>query len=231
MEGGMMSRHLDAFDHAQHTAHAWLVDIGQALDTDDRRFAYRVLRAWLHALRDRLTVEGAVAFAAQLPELLRGVYYDGWQPHRAPAKYGPEEYVARFAREARISTDEVRPAASIIAKVLAERLSPGQLAETLAQLPVPLRTFVAGTSAEFAVPDTAAVDAGRAAREQLADLEARVDVLTEAIRTLAAGLELAPGAEADQQRRSRAGHLATEMLLAVEKPPAQPTRDTREIPA
>lgn len=218
-----MSRSLDAFDHAQHTAHAWLADIGRALDTDDRRFAYRVLRAWLHTLRDRLTVEGAVAFAAQLPELLRGVYYDGWQPHRAPVKYDPDEYVTRFAREARISADEVRPAAAIVAKVLDERLSPGQLAETLAQLPAPLRALVAGTGTELttAVSHSASVDAERTAQEQLADLEARVDALTEAIRALAAGFEQANDSSAEDQRRSRAAHLATEMLLAAEKPVAR----------
>ncbi|WP_407676855.1 DUF2267 domain-containing protein [Phytohabitans aurantiacus] len=63
-----------------------------------------------------------------MPELLRGVYYDGWQPHRVPVKYGLEGYVARFAREARIPADEVLPAAAIVTKVHAERLSPGQLA-------------------------------------------------------------------------------------------------------
>ena len=37
-------------------------------------YAYRVLRAVLHALRDRVTVDVAAKFAAQLPTLLRGVY-------------------------------------------------------------------------------------------------------------------------------------------------------------
>jgi uncharacterized protein (DUF2267 family) len=221
----MMSRSLDAFDHAQHTAHAWLADLARALDTEDRRFAYRVLRAWLHALRDRLTVEGAVAFAAQLPELLRGVYYDGWQPHRAPVKYGPDHYMNRFAQEARISADEVRPAAAIVGKVLAERLSAGQLAVTLAQLPPPLRVLMSGTATEVTGGPPGAVVAGeadRAAHEHLAELEARVDVLTEAVRALATGFEQAPGAGTDEQRRARAAHLATEMLLAVDKPAAQP---------
>lgn len=38
-----------------------------ALDTDDRRFAYRVLRAWPRALRDRLTVEGLGEYAPAQP--------------------------------------------------------------------------------------------------------------------------------------------------------------------
>ncbi|MFI8891646.1 DUF2267 domain-containing protein [Streptomyces paradoxus] len=35
----------------------------------------------LHPLRDRLPVETAVQFGAQLPTLVRGVYYDGWRPY------------------------------------------------------------------------------------------------------------------------------------------------------
>ena len=36
----------------------------------------------LQALRDRLTVDEAVEFAFQLPQLLRVIYYEGWTPAR-----------------------------------------------------------------------------------------------------------------------------------------------------
>jgi len=38
---------------------------------------------------DRLPITIAANFAAQLPELLRGVFYDGWSPSRVPIKFGP----------------------------------------------------------------------------------------------------------------------------------------------
>lgn len=60
----------------------------------------------LYSVRDRLTLEVAAHFAAhfaaQLPERLRGVFYDGWDPSRVPEKDGRGEYVARFACEARL---------------------------------------------------------------------------------------------------------------------------------
>jgi uncharacterized protein (DUF2267 family) len=37
-------------------------------------------------LRDRLTVEEAVDLRAQLPLIIRGIYYERWQPHRVPEK-------------------------------------------------------------------------------------------------------------------------------------------------
>jgi uncharacterized protein (DUF2267 family) len=58
--------------------------VAKEFDTDDREFAYGVLRAWLHTLRDRLTVEAAAHSAAQLPDLIRGVFYAGWDPAPSP---------------------------------------------------------------------------------------------------------------------------------------------------
>jgi uncharacterized protein (DUF2267 family) len=40
----------------------------------------------LHALRDRIGPENSVHFAAQLPILLRGVFYEGWQPSETPTR-------------------------------------------------------------------------------------------------------------------------------------------------
>ena len=62
-----------SLDRSIDKANAWLADIDAGFATSDRHWLYRVLRAWLHNLRDRLTVEVAAHFAAQLPELLRGV--------------------------------------------------------------------------------------------------------------------------------------------------------------
>src|SRR5659263_201271 len=65
----------------------WLNDLAEQLGTDDHRQAYRVLRAYLHALRDRLPVDEAAQLAAQLPELIRGIYYEGWNPSSTTVRY------------------------------------------------------------------------------------------------------------------------------------------------
>ncbi|MGV0596730.1 DUF2267 domain-containing protein [Mycolicibacterium porcinum] len=53
-----------------YAAHIWVNEVVRQFDTDDREFAYGVLRAWLHTLRDRLTVAAAAHFAAQLPSAI-----------------------------------------------------------------------------------------------------------------------------------------------------------------
>ena len=59
-----------------------------------RNQSYAALRAVLHALRDRLTVEEGAQFAAQLPMLIRGLYYAGWDPRRVPHKMTRDEFLS-----------------------------------------------------------------------------------------------------------------------------------------
>jgi uncharacterized protein (DUF2267 family) len=208
----MPSATTDPFAPAVQTAHAWLADIARALGTEDRRYTYRVLRAWLHTLRDRLTVNAAVKLAAQLPELLRGMYYDGWEPSRVPIRYGPDEYAIRFAFEARIPLADVAEVALAVADALARHVSPGQLDETLAQLPAPLRVFVTrgGDPAPVDVAPVELTDADKL----LADLEDRIDNLSAAVRALALGFENRPESGVDERRRGQAARVAADILIA-----------------
>ena len=131
----VMSRHV--FDHVVQTSQEWLVSIAREFDTDDLDFVERALRAWMHGLRDELPIESCAHFAAQLPELLRGVYYEGWNPTHAPVDHDVDAYVRRFAREARIRPTEVGQVASTITEALHGRTPEMQLAALLMQLPSP----------------------------------------------------------------------------------------------
>lgn len=56
------------------------------LHTQDKRLAYLALRATLHTLRDMLMPEESVHLAAQLPLLLRSLYYEGGRPAGKPER-------------------------------------------------------------------------------------------------------------------------------------------------
>jgi uncharacterized protein (DUF2267 family) len=123
------------FAHAERTAHDWLRVAADRLEIDDVQEAYRMLRSWLHLVRDRVTVNSAAHLAAQLPELLRGVFYDGWQPSKVPMRMHAEEFLLRFQQDARIPATEVRPALAAITSAMRELFSPGQLDTVIGQLP------------------------------------------------------------------------------------------------
>lgn len=74
---------LDVFDATINKTNVWLKEVMHALGWEDRHKAYMALRLTLQALRDRLPPEDAIHVGAQLPMLLRGLYYEGWHPHLA----------------------------------------------------------------------------------------------------------------------------------------------------
>jgi uncharacterized protein (DUF2267 family) len=64
-----------------------------------RQQSYHALKSVLHALRDRLTIEESSDLAAQLPTLVRGLYYEGWDPNRVPLKMNREEFLGRIRQD------------------------------------------------------------------------------------------------------------------------------------
>lgn len=116
--------------------------MSEALETEDRHFAHRVLRARLHAFRDRLTVDVAAPFTAQLPELLRGAYYDGWSPSSVPVRHDLDGYVNRFVQEAKVSAEDAPGITVTVTTVVREHVSPGTLEPALEQLPHDIRALL-----------------------------------------------------------------------------------------
>lgn len=125
-------------------AHVWLNEMAEELGTDDRQEAYRVLRAYLHALRDRLPVDEAAQLAAQLPELIRGIYYEGWNPSKTPVQYrGLADFLERVASEANLDGEtEASYAVSSAAKLLRRHVSSGEIDDIRAVLPEDLKVIL-----------------------------------------------------------------------------------------
>ena len=125
-------------------AHIWLNELAEELGVDDRQYAYRALRAVLHTLRDRLTVEVAAKLAAQLPTLIRGIYYEDWHPSRTPlAIHDVDAFLDHVAREGRMAGEtEASLAVTAVAAVLREHISAGEIEDVLAVLPDKLRVLI-----------------------------------------------------------------------------------------
>ncbi|WP_214367798.1 DUF2267 domain-containing protein [Pseudonocardia sp. H11422] len=64
-----------------------------------RNQSYAGLRAVLHALRDRLTVEEAAQLSAQLPLLVRGIYFEDWDPSKVPMKMHRNDFLERIRKD------------------------------------------------------------------------------------------------------------------------------------
>jgi uncharacterized protein (DUF2267 family) len=140
-----MTTGTDTFEHSLQITNVWLKDLMARLGTEDRHHAYVALRMTLHALRDRLTVEEAAHLGAQLPMLVRGLYFEGWHPAGKPRKdRAAEEFLAHLESEARNPNFEPESAVRAVFGLLAERVSAGEIEDVKSILPRPVRAFWPG---------------------------------------------------------------------------------------
>ena len=135
---------LDVFDRTVHATNVWLKDVMEELQWDDRHRAYEALRGSLHALRNRLTVEEATDLGAQLPMLIRGLYYEGWNPSKTPIKERrKEEFLhhvrAAFSHTAVAADIDPERVARAVFRVLAKHVSGGEIKDVKGSLPEPLQ--------------------------------------------------------------------------------------------
>jgi uncharacterized protein (DUF2267 family) len=132
----MLTARVDAIERTVHKTNEWVGDLSQELGTDDRE-AWRVLRAYLQVLRDRLTIDEAAQLAAQLPHLLRGVYYEGFDPSKQPERIRDRDvFLARLADRADLSDPaKAGPAAAAATRVLRRHVTAGEIEDVFVQLP------------------------------------------------------------------------------------------------
>jgi uncharacterized protein (DUF2267 family) len=83
------------FEAKVQAVEGWIAALSHRLEWHDRRRTWLALVAVLHAIRDCLGRDEAVYFAAELPTLLRGFYYEGWHP-RARRLTGREAFLERI---------------------------------------------------------------------------------------------------------------------------------------
>jgi uncharacterized protein (DUF2267 family) len=123
--------------------HAWINELDELLGWGDKTRTYRMLRTVLQALRDWLPADESANFAAQLPIVLRGIYYEHWRPATTPVKQRSKaDFVARigaaFARDPLLYTEE---AVSIAFRFLTSKVTAGEVADVYHALPADLRAL------------------------------------------------------------------------------------------
>src|SRR5438270_9550008 len=101
----MSTTGLDVFDKTVQTTNIWLDEI-MAVMGPDRHVAWHILGAALRTLRDRLPLDEAAHLGAQLPLLVRGLYYD--QLH-SPSTNHKERHLEEFLARAADGLKDTRP--------------------------------------------------------------------------------------------------------------------------
>jgi len=139
----MTSTTISAFESTLQTTNEWLHELNEQVGRDDSQQAYRMLRAVLMALRDRLTVEEATDLGAQLPMLVRGVYYEGWNPSKNPARERTQEAFLNHVAEnlADLADGDPEQATRAVLQLLAGHISAGEVEHIKANLPTDVQAL------------------------------------------------------------------------------------------
>jgi uncharacterized protein (DUF2267 family) len=127
-------------EHSVQSTQIWINDIMHQLGWNDPDRALRALRVVLHTLRDRLGVDEVAHLGAQLPQLVRGIYYEGWHPAGKPLRMHREEFLESI--QSGLRNDPVLEpldVARAVLKTLSQHISPGEFKKVLGCLPTDLR--------------------------------------------------------------------------------------------
>lgn len=133
----MTNTGLEEFDNTIQKTNLILKEIEQSFGWENRRNqSYAAMRAVLHTLRDRLPVAEAVQLGAQLPTLIRGMYYDGWNPAKVPVKMNKEEFLQEIRRQFPFSIEgDIEDVVSVVLMALQKHISLGEAEDIISDLP------------------------------------------------------------------------------------------------
>lgn len=131
---------LSVFDSTVQKSNLWLNDIMDELNWNSRQRSYLALRAVLHTLRSCLAVEDAAHFSAQLPMLIRGIFYEDWSPTSRGERIHKEEFLFRirsyFKDDLQIDAE---PIVRAVFSMLAGKLPAGEINKIKGNLPADIK--------------------------------------------------------------------------------------------
>lgn len=127
-------------DRTVHTSYEWLDSVAARLG-GERRDAYHALHAVLGALRDRLPVDLAVELSGQMPLLVRGIFFDGYEPAHKPLRSASAADFAGAVQRglAAVPRIDAHQAIGAVFDVLADNVDADALAHVRPLLPAEVR--------------------------------------------------------------------------------------------
>jgi uncharacterized protein (DUF2267 family) len=140
----MSATGLEIFDSTIQTTNIWLNDVMRELGWTERHKAFHALRSVLQTLRDRLSVTEAAQLSAQLPLLIRGVFFEGWHPADKPLRERHwDQFVAHVSESFALDTDvDPTEITRVVLRVLCRHVAEGEAESLRRVLPAQIRELM-----------------------------------------------------------------------------------------
>ena len=132
--------HVPVFDTTLQKTHLWLHELMEAGGYADEKVACGVLRVILHAIRDHLCVDEVADLAAEMPMLIRGLYYEQWKPSAPSHERTVPGFLGQIqAKLAPYRGVDAEEAIFAVFQLLNDHITPGELSDVRGALPHHIR--------------------------------------------------------------------------------------------
>lgn len=118
------------FSHSAQQAQQWVNELAADLGWPEN-LSHRLMRAVLQALRDWLSPEEAADLSSQLPEMIRGIYFEGWDPAKSPAvERDKRDFVLRISKSLNEQPEvDIEEGIAAVFRLLDRHLSHGEIVQ------------------------------------------------------------------------------------------------------
>lgn len=137
----MSTTGLDVFDKTIQLSNIWLSELMEQHGPDRQR-AWHILGSVLRAVRDNLPADLSAHLGSQLPLLVRGAYYDQYQPSLQPQRIRDrDEFLEKVQRGLATRPVNAAEATRSVFELLDAHLDPGQARKVREALPADIRAL------------------------------------------------------------------------------------------
>ena len=124
----MTKTNVSGLDATIHKTNEWLRELTGISDYAGPPQAYAALHAVLHTLRDTLGVDEAAQLAAGMPMLIRGLFFEGWNPSKTPVPARSKlDFLARVSHRLANCHIDPKHACRSVFRLLERRISDGEI--------------------------------------------------------------------------------------------------------
>lgn len=150
--GQKISNNVAAFDQSVDKARQWVAELHEEFHWVSADSLYHLLRAVLQTLRDQISIDEAAHFSAQLPLVLRGTFYEGWNPKGLPPRgLGKDDFIAEVKSKMALSgmpKYELEKGVLACLLLIKHHVDHGEMKDVMGALQPTMRSFILGGELE-----------------------------------------------------------------------------------
>ncbi|NBB76591.1 MAG: DUF2267 domain-containing protein [Bacteroidetes bacterium] len=129
------------FEKTANEATSWVQQIAKKAGQPDRPdWALSALKSVLQTLRDRTPLQEVFHLSAQMPVLIRGLYFEGYKPTGKPDKMNAKQFLERIESDLGENNEiSAEQALYAVLNLLYEKISEGEMEDIRRSMPADIQ--------------------------------------------------------------------------------------------